>query len=97
MLNRSATANLFAEYKVKSYTIAAGAGNAGVAQTADTDLINGKVIGVYYNTPTNDADAYIMQASLAASTGVVTVRLSGNTTAEVVVDVVVALASGNIA
>jgi hypothetical protein len=97
ILATNATANIFNDVKVKSFTIAAGAGNTGVAQTADTELINGQIVSYEYAIPTNDPDVYIASVTLAASTGVVTIRLSANTTAEVVINVVVRLASGNIA
>lgn len=93
----NATANVNNQVKVKSFTIAAGAGNTGIAQTADTELIGWVIIGAYYVTPTNDADVFINNVSLASSTWVVTIRLSANTTAEVVINVPVLLATGNIA
>jgi hypothetical protein len=97
MLGTNATANVNNQVKVKTFTIAAGAGNTAIAQTADTELIGGVILGAYYATATNDPDAYIANVSLASSTGVVTIRLSANTTAEVDIKVPVLLASGNIA
>lgn len=97
ILATNATANVNNGIKVKSFTISAGTGNTGVAQTADTELIGGVILGVYYATPTNDADQIITDVQLASSTGVVTIRLAANTTADVVIKVVVALATGNIA
>ena len=96
ILNRSATANLFAGVKVVDVAIGAGAGNTAVSVT-DAELKNGLVIGAYYKNATNDADQHISDVALTASTGALAVRLSANSTAAVVVRVVVALASGDIA
>lgn len=93
----NATANVHNQNKVKTFTIAAGAGNTGVAQTADTELIWGQIISYQYAIPTNDPDMWIASVTLAPTTGVVTIRLSANTTAAVDINVVVELASGNIA
>lgn len=97
MLGTNATAAVNNQVKVKSFTISAGAGNTGVAQTADTELIGGTILGAYYATPTNDPDQLIANVSLASTTGVVTIRLAANTTNDVVINVPVLLASGNIA
>lgn len=94
---RNATANIFNETKEKLFTVSAGTGNTGVAQTADTELINGQIASYEYAIASNDPDVYIANVSLAASTGIVTIRLSANTTADVVVRVMVKLASGEIA
>lgn len=97
ILATNATANANNGIKVKSFTISAGAGNTAIAQTADTELIGGVILGAHYACPTNDPDKLIANVSLASTTGVVTIRLADNTTADVVVNVIVALATGNIA
>lgn len=97
ILGRNATANVNNQFKVKSFTIAAGAGNTAVAQTADTELIGGLILGAYYVCPTNDPDQHIASVTLASTTGIVTIRLGANTTADVVINVPVALATGDIA
>jgi hypothetical protein len=93
MLGRNATANLFNQFKIVSVTVAAG--TATKANTADTELKGGKVIGFYPTAGT--ADKLVNLVSLASSTGVVTVTTAGNTTADITYAVVVAIASGDIA
>lgn len=95
-LNRSATAGLFKGLKSVDVTIGAGAGATAVSVT-DAELKNGFVVAAYYKNASADADAIISDVALTASTGALAVRLSANSTAEVVVRVVVALASGDIA
>lgn len=96
ILNRSATAGLFKGLKVVDVAIDAGAGATAVSVT-DAELKNGLVIGAYYKNASADADAWISDVALTASTGALAVRLSGASTAAVVVRVVVAIASGDIA
>lgn len=96
ILNRSATAGLFKGLKAVDVSIGAGAGNTAVSVT-DAECINGFVVGAFYKNATNDADQHIADVSLTAATGAVAVRLSANSTAAVVVRVIVALASGDIA
>lgn len=93
ILGRNSTANLFNTYKTVTVTVAAW--TATKANTADTELKWGKIIGVFPSAGT--ADKILQLASLASSTWVVTVTLSGNTTADITYSVVIALASWEIA
>lgn len=93
MFNSSATSNKFAQFK--RVAVAVAAGTATTTATADAELVGGFVLSATYND-TDAADKFINKVAISA-TGEVTVTLSGNSTATVTVDVIVALASGNIA
>ena len=92
ILNRSATVSVFKDVKIVPVVIAIG--GTTTANTADTDLIGGQIIGFY---PTaGAADKFVNLVSLDAA-GVVTVTLSGASTASITYAVVVRVASGNLA
>lgn len=94
ILGTNATANKFNGNKVVSIVV--GAGTATTTNTADTELINGQIVGIYPTVGTG-ANVPVNSLVLTASTGVLVITLGGNTTAAQTFNVVVALTSGNIA
>jgi len=90
MLYKWATQAIPAEFKVVTVTIAAA--SATTANTADPELIGAQILGVYA-TSVNDPNQHLLTATNSA-TGVVTVTLVANSTAEAVYSVALARATG---
>lgn len=91
MLSTNQVADKPEEFKLVTVTIAAASDTT--ANTADVELIWGKILWVY-PTSVNDPDQFIQTATLSA-TGVVTIILVANSTAEAIYTVAIARATGN--
>ena len=94
ILGRNATANL--DNGVKLVPVIVAAGTATLAASADLELRGGKIIGCFPSAG-SAANAVLQSVVLNATTGVVTVTLGANTTNNQTFQVVVSLASGDIA
>jgi hypothetical protein len=89
MLYTWATQAIPAELKEVAITVLAAAATG--TNTADVELIGGKIVGI---VPTGNQDQFVDNVELSAA-GLVTVTLAANATADNTFNVVVARATGN--
>jgi len=89
MLYKWATQAIDAENKVVAITVLAAAATG--TNTADVELIGGKLVGVL---PTGNQDQFVDNVELSAA-GLVTVTLAANATANNTFNVIVERATGN--
>jgi hypothetical protein len=80
--------NLRVGCKLENVTVTIGAGTATTSNAANAKYIGGMILGIYPSSA-NTPDKYLKTVSIS-SAGVITVTLSGNSTAEMVYQVVVA-------
>lgn len=88
MLYKGTTQNIPAEIKLVAVTVTAAWATG--TSSADAELIGGKIIAI---TPTGNQDQFVDNVELSA-TGVVTVTLAANATADNTFNVAVARVTG---
>lgn len=89
MLSTNSTADKPEEFKLVAITVLAAA--ATWTNTADVELIWGKILGI---TPTGNQDQFIDNVELSIA-GLVTVTLAANATADNTFNVAIARDTGN--
>jgi hypothetical protein len=81
-----ATATSYKRFNLKTVEVTIAIGAPSGVSSADRELINGTIIGHY---PSSNQDQLIDSIALTATTGVITVTLAANATAENKITVVV--------